>query len=365
MALHSSELGLSAIASLDQSEPETMGPLACLHMSHGRTLAKLGRLAESLLAHNSALATLRLLGHRELDIVRTLSELSGNFRALGRYDDALRYAQEAEALALAAPGGETLTFLPQLTSISSALGGLFLHLDRPKEAIACYRLCKTRSIRFYGGRSLQTAEATTDLGIALCGIRDLAGAEVQLRAAESIYRQRGWSDKTADELHLGMGQLMMRQGRYVVALDRYERSLAIMRTNLAPDNPRIAVVLDCIGAIHRRMDRPDAASLHPQPQRLFSGGPRRFVPAPTVNDRQGRMARPWSSALAACARTTAAWRARPRTGKGREGTGRSASRWQRSCGRWRGQRGRRPQSCGGSTRSSSSSFSRSGRSREW
>ena len=259
MALHSSELGLSAIASLDQSEPETMGPLACLHLSHGRTLAKLGRLAESLLAHNSALATLRLLGHRELDIVRTLSELSGNFRALGRYDDALRYAQEAEALALAAPGGETLTFLPQLTSISSALGGLFLHLDRPKEAIACYRLCKTRSIRFYGGRSLQTAEATTDLGIALCGIRDLAGAEVQLRAAESIYRQRGWSDKTADELHLGMGQLMMRQGRYVVALDRYERSLAIMRTNLAPDNPRIAVVLDCIGAIHRRMDRPDAA----------------------------------------------------------------------------------------------------------
>ena len=134
-------------------------------------------------------------------------------------------------------------------------------------------------------------------------------------------------------MHASFGELAAKQGRPQDALARFGRCLAARRRFYPDDHPHIAHVTHSIGNVQSALGMTDEARLS---QKAAANSLRRsqvHCAGPGCTHQQRPDGAPWTSALAAIARTTAAWPARPQTGSGRGATRRSARRWPRKGGR--------------------------------
>ena len=171
---------LTVLAELDQDDPAVMELLASCDNIRGNALDGLGRPAESLLAHMSAVRRYELIGPIAVTAA-SLGNLGQQLSEVGRHEEALRYMRRAEAR-VAATQEDSHDFVLR-AGLAYASGGILACLGRSEESLASYRLSKSHFIRSGGAHYIGVAQGSTSIGIALIKMGDLPGATAQLREA--------------------------------------------------------------------------------------------------------------------------------------------------------------------------------------
>jgi tetratricopeptide (TPR) repeat protein len=268
-------------------------------MDAGRAATEAGNLDEALEQIESALALAREEPSSPSAIGSSLNALGAVMMRLGRYDDALRYLQEARERLSAVFGADHPEAIPPLNN----LAGVYGELGRYDEALDALRKTIAIEGRQYGERSAKVALTRIRLGNALTRSRRWPEAELEYRAAidllessddpdsavqlrgalsglGNVYREMGKLDEAYEALtragalrpsgagqargedaaaKLNLGATYLSAGRYEEGLKLLREGLRDLEGFLAPDHPQVATVHLNIGTGEARLGRMDRA----------------------------------------------------------------------------------------------------------
>lgn len=183
------------------------------------------------------------LGHRVYDdwkafeatsdlVVRALVMLSRAHLRLEQSHEALRWAEEAVALA------QEYDHRDRIPGALSQLGDVLSALERHNEAVRVHQEAVRAFEEVYGYEDV--LGATTFLGVALIAAERYDEAEAVFSRLESYQTQAFGSSVNLSYTHASLGSIKLHQGLYEEAAAFYESALTMGHTLLPPDHPHLA-----------------------------------------------------------------------------------------------------------------------------
>ena len=324
-ALSFRDLALSLVRTLDHRDPLVCFEHASCEESLGETLDRCGRASEAVLAYERALLIHGTDSNKPRSVegmLRTCGSLGNLYCTAGLPEKALQRLERAEGLLAHIPHSNEAAVTR--VNLSNHLGRVLGSMGRHAEAADHFARAVRDSEHCYGKGAAAVALALVHLGTSnqLAGNSEKAISLI-MSACHMLERRGEENTETYAHALKGLGACQSDPTR---ALVFYERSLAVLRSLLPGDHLHVALILQLVAKAKTALGRSEGAT---KAVLLACSAIRRSqtkCAGPNCELCIRPDAHRWTSVWAACARTTAAWRARPRTGRGRAGTRASARR---------------------------------------
>ncbi len=212
----------------------------------GTLLSDEGKHEEAKVQYEAALAKYRELNAGPLILSQALNAVGAQRRALGDFDGALAFHQQALELVTAryAPTH------PATAPVMINLGNVHLEAGRLPQALEWYEKAQAVLLENYGADSLELADARSNLGATLLRLGKLDEAEPLLRQSLNTVTKRMGEDSNARLALLNNLAILLRYtGKTDEALELLQAALRISRKVYGETNEQVANALINLGDV--------------------------------------------------------------------------------------------------------------------
>ena len=203
---------------------------------------------EAIRLYKKALAVReKRFGQEDQRLVSTLNRLGRSYREIKAYEKAESIYRRVLAICKKNLGPAH----PDLADTLNTIGNLRAWQGDYAGAVPFYRQALDIGKEALGPDHTEVALYRYNLGYGLFRQNDLNAAEVQLKAALSIYgEETGREGRTPGDILTVLAGISEKNGRREEAVSRYTRAAKVFEKNLGPQHPDVADTLTSLSTIH-------------------------------------------------------------------------------------------------------------------
>ena len=185
--------------------------------------------------------------------------LARNYSTTGQNDRGIQLLQRASSLLQATPASASQKGNKAL--IEEGMGIILSRMNRDAEALTHFEAALAISVQLRGATSLSAAAIMVNSGMCCFLTGNLTTALVHYSAATAIYERHGVAGYAYSYalVLVNTGRVYAAQCKYKMALELFERSLAIRKKVLPPDHPSLGTLMLYISGANKALGRSSAA----------------------------------------------------------------------------------------------------------